>query len=146
MCSFSFAPRSMFNLLDKLDLIFSSLLQGVNVQTGEKLPGFEGGRGGLSTTQKVRMRNIIESTRLAVVDAARNDKSVIDTTSETDMETETENEHMTDDAADTEARGQSYDEEGHDRWEMKIARVYERTIVELGLSLDSSGISGFGES
>ncbi len=34
----------------------------------------------------------------------------------------------------------------HGRWEMEIARVYERTIVELGMTLDvgNPGSGGFG--
>lgn len=147
MCSFPFAPRSTFNLLHKMDLIFSSLLRGVNVQTGENLPGFDSGRGRVSTTQKVRMRSIIEWTRLSVINRAETDRSEMDTASridtETETETETEDEFTTDEMVDTEAGGRSYDEEGHGRWEMEVARVYERTIVELGLSLDSSGTDGF---
>lgn len=35
-------------------------------------------------------------------------------------------------------------EGNHGRWEMEVARVYEKTIVELGMALESSASGGFG--
>ena len=131
--SFPFQPRPTFRLLHKLDLAFYSLLQGTNAETGEILPGFQGGRGKLSTTEKVRMRGLVERTRVAVVEVAAKGESVADAGSV--AQTDTEDGFTTNDDND--------DEEGnHGRWEMEVARVYERTIVELGMSLDASG--GFG--
>ena len=141
--SFPFLPRPTFQLLHKLDLVFYSLLQGTNAETGEILPGFEGGRGKLSTTEKVRIRGLVERTRVAVVEVAAKGESVADAGSvaQTDTEdggfTTNDNNEDEDDAMDgTQVEG------NHGRWEMEVARVYERTIVELGMSLDASG--GFG--
>ena len=141
--SFPFQPRPSFRLLHKLDLAFCSLLQGSNAETGEVLPGFEGGRGKLSTTEKVRMRGLVERTRVVVVEVAAKGESVAGAGSvaQTDTEdgftTHDDNDDDEDDAMD-----ERQVEGNHGRWEMEVARVYERTIVELGMSLDASG--GFG--
>ncbi|KAL8917989.1 MAG: hypothetical protein Q9172_005597 [Xanthocarpia lactea] len=138
--SFPFMPRPTFQLLQKLDFAFASLLKGVSVETGEPLPGSETGRSRLSTTEKVRMRGIVERTRIAVVEVAGKDGSLADvstvsqsrmTDTEDDFNVSTEGEDM--DVLE--------DESSHRRWEMDIARVYERTIVELGMALDVSGSS-----
>ncbi len=131
-------PQPTFQLLQKLDLAFASLLKGVSVETSETLPGSETGRSRLSTTEKVRMRGIVERTRIAVVEVAGKDGSLADvstipqsrmTDTEDDFNVTTEDEDM--DVLE--------DESSHRRWEMDIARVYERTIVELGMALDVSG-------
>lgn len=145
MSSFPFAPLSTFKVLHKLDMAFSSLLRGVNVQTGVKLPGFESGRGRLSTTEKVRIRGIVERSRVAVVEVSGKDGSMMDSASGLNSGTETDDEYTTVRTTDTEDIERGYDEAGHGRWEMEVARVYERTIVELELFLDSSGIGGFEE-
>ena len=137
MPSFDFAPRRTFQLLQKLDVAFSSLLSGQNVETGDALPGFEGGRGKLTTTDKVRLRGLVERSRVAVVMAATKSSS-FDGISKV---TETEGTSTTDD----DARMTGIDDyDGHDRWEMKIARVYERTLVDLGAALDISSNDAFG--
>lgn len=139
---FPFAPRATFQLLHKLDLAFYSLLQGVDAESGEILPGFEGGRGKLSTTEKVRMRGLVERTRVAVVEVAGKGGSVTDTESVARSRAETRVDFTTDDDLDDAMEGMQVDG-NHGRWEMEIARVYEKTIVELGLSLNTSGMGGF---
>ena len=138
--SFSFAPLPTFHSLHKLDLAFSSLLQGLNVESGELLPGFEGGRGKLSTTEKVRMKGLVERTRTTVVEVAGRGNSGTEAESMARSHDNTEDDLMTDDddtMDDLEVNG------NHGRWEMEISRVYEKTIVELGLALDVSGLGGF---
>ena len=127
--------------MHKLDLAFYSLLQGTDAETGDILPGFERGRAKLSTTEKVRMRGLVERTRVAVVEVAAKGESVAGARSVAQTDTEdgfTTNDNDDEDDAmdDTQVEG------NHGRWEMEVARVYERTIVELGMSLDASG--GFG--
>lgn len=107
----------------------------MNVETGLTLSGFGGGRGKLSTTEKVRMRGLVERTRLVVVAAAGGEGSL----AEEESQEETSDELMTDD---TSASTLEQFGEGHGRWEMEIARVYENTIVELGASLDASSLGG----
>ncbi|KAL8858277.1 MAG: hypothetical protein Q9178_005140 [Gyalolechia marmorata] len=136
--SFPFMPRPTFQLLQKLDLAFASLLKGVSIETGEPLPGSETGRSRLSTTEKVRMRGIVERTRIAVVEVAGKDGSLADvsTISHSRM-TDTEDDfNFTTEDEDVDVLE---NESSHRRWEMDIARVYERTIVELGMALDVSG-------
>lgn len=139
MPSFSFSPVHTFKLLQKLDLAFSSLLRGVDILTGAMLAGFETGRARLSTTEKVRMKGLVERTRVAVVEVAGKGGSTVESASETKSQADTEDESMADDSETLEALLDG----GHGRWEMEVARVYERTIVELGVSLETSGVDGF---
>ena len=139
---FPFSPRSTFHLLHKLDMAFSSLLQGADAETGTTLPGFEGGRGKLSTTEKVRMKGLVERTRIAVVEVAGQAGSVTDTGDVLRFITETEDDCTTDNEED-DLMEEIQPDENHGRWEMEVARVYEKTIVKLGVSLDTSGIEGF---
>ncbi|KAI4124204.1 MAG: hypothetical protein LQ341_007096 [Variospora aurantia] len=134
--SFPFTPRPTFQFLRKMDLAFSSLLKGVNVETGEPLPGFQGRRGRLSTTEKVRIRGIVERTRVAVVDVAGKDGSLADVKKVPLSATDTEEDF---DVTEEDDADILEDESSHRRWEMDIARVYEKTIMELGMALDASG-------
>lgn len=143
LAPFPFSPRPTFHLLHKLDMAFYSLLQGANAETRETLPGFEGGRGKLSTTEKVRMRGLVERTRVAVVEVARKGGSVTDTESAARSNVDTEDEVTTEDEEDDAMEGMRVDG-NHGRWEMEVARIYEKTVVELGVSLDTSGLGGFG--
>lgn len=137
--SFSFSPRPTFQLLRKLDMAFTSLLQGVNVETGLHLSGFQGGRGNLSTTEKVRLRGLVEGSRLAVVEVAGRSANTNDAGSSARSRAETDDELTTDD----DMMDNEENDEGSAGWEMEIARVYERTLVELGVSLNHSE-EGFG--
>ena len=123
-----------------MDVAFSSLLQGRNVENGRALPGFEGvSRGKLSTTEKVRMRGVVLRTRVAVVEIAgkgvyggEETMSVMDSAA-TDTQgglTTDEDVEMTD--------LEDYNDDDDDRkWEMDVARVYERTVADLGVALDA---------
>ncbi|KAF2713533.1 hypothetical protein K504DRAFT_371457 [Pleomassaria siparia CBS 279.74] len=132
------SPQATFNILDKMDVAFSSLLQGTDYDSGLPLPGFES-RAPFSTTYKVRLKGIVERTRLIAVKVMSGEydgedgeirKVDEDTTGgeETDAEEYVKFEGFKndDDAED--------DEDGDDdRWEEgQIAKVYERTIGELG--------------
>lgn len=122
-------------MLDKLDLAFASLLQGFNVETGERLPGFEGllGARGLDMTKKVRMKGTVERTRTAVVEvAARNESNIDDMSNQQTRHTGDDTNMEDDDDFDEEM----LTDEGRGSWDMKIARVYEKTIMLLGESLD----------
>jgi hypothetical protein len=116
-------------LLDKLDLAFASLLQGRHVETGEPLPGFEGGRT-VSGTEKVRIKSLVDQTRLCVVNVIGSNggteggDSTVDDTD--DFETDDDMDMIYEDDNDED------DIEEIDRREMGIARVYDRTVVELG--------------
>ncbi|KAF2091031.1 hypothetical protein K490DRAFT_12485, partial [Saccharata proteae CBS 121410] len=132
MAAFPPAPRPLFRVLGKLDHAFASLLQGQDVETGESLPGFEGGRG-VSGTEKVRIFSMVKTARVGVVhimSGAEPSSEVEDVT-----ETEAENEDM---SADESAVGGDVmaldddDEDEDDTWDVNVAKVYDKTMVELG--------------
>ena len=142
--SFPFTPPSTFHLLQKLDCAFASLLRGVNVETGQALPGFTAAAGigadrkvgKVSVTEKVRIRGVVERTRVGVVEVAGGDGGGTEMEGgrgrgdwEGEMTTGGEDEEE-EDEEDMRVEGH------HGRWEMEIARVYERTVMELGLALD----------
>jgi Subunit 11 of the general transcription factor TFIIH len=128
------APRATFRLLGKLDAAFASLLAGVNVETGEALPGFEKGRV-VSTTEKVRIKSLVDRTRIVVVRALREGGGSTDVG---DDETEEVDDTDTGDDDDLELEGD--DDLDVDREEMGIAKIYDRTVVELGDVLGGSPI------
>ncbi|KAJ8111206.1 hypothetical protein OPT61_g6151 [Boeremia exigua] len=134
------STQATFKLLAKLDYAFSSLLTGHDTSSGETLPGFETGRS-VATTDKVRLKGIVDRTRLTVV-RVLSGESVIG-----------EDEEMGEaDAADTDTDGgqragartdedmvvfegfenNEDDDEDEDWEERNIGNIYEKTIGELG--------------
>ena len=91
------------------------------------LPGFETCKG-LNTTQKVRIKSLVERTRVLVVELMAS------------LEPMEEDESDDDGSASEEEGMQTSDLEPVGRWEMEVAKVYDRTLVELGdvLGGDSS--------
>lgn len=139
------SPNVMFRLLSKLDLAFASLLQGRNVETGEELPGYGGfGGRGVSGTEKVRIKSIVDRTRICVVDALSNGAGDDEDGEDTIMETETEDEDDFNMTATTDEEAERHFETGvreaQGDWDMHIAKVYDRTVVELGDSLRGAPI------
>ena len=117
--AFQASPRQMFRLLDKLDYAFSSLLLGKDVESREHLPGFDLGRR-VSTTEKVRIRSLLERTRSAVAVAIS--KGDFEEEQE-DVEEDLEGDLIMD-----------ADETVPERedWHVQASKVYDRTLVELG--------------
>lgn len=141
------APRPMFRLLSKLDMVFASLLQGRNLESGEDLPGFSGfGGRGISGTEKVRIKSIVDRTRICVVDAL-NRGNVEDGGAGNSMDAGTETEDDPDDFNVAATTDEDMDrdsapgvQEVQGDWDMLIARVYEKTVVELGDALGGAPI------
>ena len=133
LAEFPAAPRATFRLLSKLDVAFASLLQGRNVDTGEMLPGFERGRA-VSGTEKVRMKSLVERTRLVVVEVIGGSGGTEASVQDAEPETETEDEYGMGGDTDAEMDEDLLEDDVRetDRREMGIARVYDRTMVELG--------------
>ena len=130
------SPRSLFRLLGKLDRAFAGLLQGRDVETGETLPGFEGRRG-VSGTEKVRVRSLVERTRVGVLEAFRRGEFEDEVDEEVELgegEEETDVE-MLDGELVLEGDGDQEEDE-EESWDMQLAKVYDQTIVELGDSLE----------
>ena len=135
-------PKQLFRVLAKLDHAFVSLLQGKDVDSGERLPGFENRRG-VSGTEKVRIRSLIERTRRSVMeslksgeldDAYESNDEDVDEKMDMDAEDDLEGELI------LEGDGPYAPGEEEESWEMQIARVYDRTMVELGDSLETPNI------
>ncbi|KAI9872079.1 MAG: hypothetical protein M1830_002088 [Pleopsidium flavum] len=139
--SFGFAPRPTFHLLHKVDIAFASLLQGRDVETGETLPGFEGGGRRVSQTEKVRIKGVVERTRVGVVEVAGKGEESADGTTQDGMTEDSNVEDISVSVTEEEGDVEMDGGDGHGGWEMEVARVYERTIVELG---DSLGVDGVG--
>ena len=84
------------------------------------------------------MRGIVERTRVSVVEVAAKGDSVIDNGSIQQVITD-EDTAMEDDISEaTDYEDVAGENQGN--WEMEVARVYERTIVLLGESLETSGL------
>ena len=88
------------------------------------------------------MRGLVERTRVAAVEVAGKGGSVTDTGDDLRSDGETENDSMAENDDDLTDGPQL--EGNHGRWEMEVARVYERTLVQLGVSLDAFGTEAFG--
>lgn len=131
------SPRSLFRLLGKLDRAFAGLLQGRDVETGETLPGF-GGRRGVSGTEKVRVRSLVERTRVGVLEAFRRGEfeDEADEDHEVDEGREESDAEMLDGELILEGDAVGEEDEEEESWDMQLAKVYDRTIVELGDSLE----------
>lgn len=137
--SFPPSSKASFDLLHKLDHCFASLLSGQDIESNDTLPGFENGlRAGMTTTDMVRCRSLVEQTRVLMVEVM----------SSGEQEEEEEEE---DDDDDDETDGEGYDAGGNSAWDidedelhLDAARIYEKTIVQLGRRLGDSLGSGTG--
>lgn len=112
------SPRTMFRVLKKMDLAFAGLLQGLDAESGEALPGYESRRNIVTGTEKVRIKSLVEKTRILVTEKMAESGVV-------DEEDEREDE------------GDAFVDVEND-YDMDVARVYDRTLVELGDELGGS--------
>lgn len=131
--SFPPSPKATFELLSKLDHCFSSILAGRDIDSNESLPGFENGlRAGMSTTDMIRCRSLVEQTRILIVEVMSSGDFEED---ESDGEAETGTES---DNAGPNSKGMpSWDIDDESR-HLDAARIYQFTIVQLGERLGDS--------
>jgi hypothetical protein len=137
-------PQPTFALLRKLDHAFASLLQGADTETGETLPGFEAGKAaGLSKTDMVRCRSLVEATRVQIVDIM---KPEIKSHHRLPLGTGNENDEDIDmDGPSYDCESNWIDDDGDDEsYSMDIARVYQETIVQLGDALATNATYDIG--
>lgn len=121
------APVATFKLLRKLDHAFASLLKGEDIETGEILPGLERGkRAGLSGTDMVRCKSLVEATRVLIVEVMSKEVELEGEDEESGMDTDTT-------SIDKDTTWDIH-EDVHD---MDVARVYEATITQLGGTLEN---------
>lgn len=136
--SFPPAPRATFALLGKLDHCFASLLSGEDIESHQTLPGFENGlHAGMTVTDMVRCRSLVEQTRVLIVDLITRDASDgNDDDDEIQHDVATAGGAASPPATSLPAllknethKSLQVDEE---KLHMDAARVYENTIVQLG--------------
>lgn len=121
--NFPFKAKPAFRLLRKLDLAFSSLLQGEDIGSYMPLAGFQNHAYNISTTDKVRIKSVVERTRIAIVEAMeKTDPSEL----EAQIGCEPEECAMEDEIVDIE------EDEISGRWQREMSKVYELTIQKLG--------------
>jgi hypothetical protein len=136
-------PLPTFSLLRKLDHAFASLLHGQDADTGDSLPGFQGNKGGMSRTEMVRCKSLVEGMRVLIVEVMSRESSFHE---ELVMETEAGEQTGTDTEMES-AYGTNESEWNGEELEhnMDVARVFEKTIVQLGELLKGSigyGVGG----
>ena len=139
LSAFPADPISTFTLLRKLDHAFASLLLGHDVETSDPLPGFQGKRGGMSKTDMVRCKSLVEGMRVQIVvvmsgERERDDlkPSEIENSEQRGTDSDMDGEYT-----DPESAWDDDDDQGHI---MDVARVFEKTIVQLGdLLRDEAG-------
>ncbi|GAB1205657.1 hypothetical protein APSETT445_004335 [Aspergillus pseudonomiae] len=100
-----------------------------DADSGAPLPGFESRRNVVSMTEKVRIKSIAETCRVAVVEA----REQVDGPDDEDEDGLSDDDDDMDDVFGTD----DYPSPG--RWEMETARVYEKTIQLLGDELGKAG-------
>ena len=83
------------------------------------------------------MRGIVERTRVSVVEVAAKEGRIIDNGST--QQVITDEDTATEDGISEATDDEDVVGENRGNWEMEVARVYERTIVLLGESLEVSG-------
>jgi hypothetical protein len=139
---FAPSPAATFSILKKLDHCFASLLHGEDIDTKETLPGFENGlRGGMTTTDMVRCKGIVEQTRVNIVKVMSKEPELEEEDQETD--TDTDMGTITDDSGAGIRSWGVDDDDDEDDINMDVARVYENTLVQLGERMQGSlGLPG----
>ncbi|KAK0616442.1 hypothetical protein B0T14DRAFT_433679 [Immersiella caudata] len=133
--------KATFSVLQKLDHCFASLLSGQDYDTKEPLPGFENGlRAGMSRTDMVRCKSTVQQTRVVIIDVMSEEP-----------EEEEEGHIAHDDEDDSEMDGPTdwskvdlskkinNRDDDDDPMFMDMARVYEKTLVQLGETLMDGG-------
>lgn len=137
--AFTASPRATFSLLRKLDHCFASLLCGQDIETKESLPGFENGlRAGMSRTDMVRCKSIVEQTRILIVDVMSQEPDDEEDGAEESEPPLTADEAESDRDGPMNLSNGAWDED-EDRLQMDVARVYEHTLVQLGQTLGEGG-------
>ncbi|CAD0115537.1 unnamed protein product [Aureobasidium uvarum] len=124
--AFPLAPRPLFR----------------DVATDEILPGFNTGRG-VSGTEKVRIKSLAERTRVCVVEVLNkgefDEEDDADTREPSPADTDMDGDLVLDDDDGPEDINVD-DIADDDDWHTQTSRVYDKTMVELGDSMDGAPI------
>ena len=129
--------------MQKLDHCFASLLSGQDYETKDPLPGFENGlRAGMSRTDMVRCKSTVQQTRVVVIDVmSKEPEDEEEEEDDTQLPTEDENDSDQDGPMDWNKvdLSKKIDDLEDDELFMDQARVYEKTLVQLGETLMEGG-------
>ena len=128
---FPFAPAATLKLLEKLDISFSSLINREDAQTGTPLPGFGNGRK-VAMTEKVRLRGIVERTRISMVRLAGRGDDMAESDGHTTDDLGTEDTEI----EDMETDGWNGEDHTNMDLDLDVARVYQRTLADLNDTMD----------
>ncbi len=140
--SFPPAPKATFSLLGKLDHCFSSLLCGQDVETKETLPGFENGlRGGMTVTDMVRCRSLVEQTRVLMVEMMSMDRGEEEEDDDEEDEDDDEDDEGAESSGERSLAGVPSWDIDEERLHLDAARIYENTIVQLGNRLGDGSLA-----
>jgi Subunit 11 of the general transcription factor TFIIH len=129
LTSFEPAPGPALSLLNKLDVAFASLISGKNVESGTPMPGFEKGSV-ISMTEKVRIKSIVDQTRMVAVKVLGSDYDA-DYGYHDDEMFPAEGEEISPNMLPSVSKS-----------DMRVAKVYQRTIGVLGKELGGTSPIG----
>lgn len=125
-------------------------MAGQDIDSKETLPGFENGiRGVVTKTDMVRCKSIVEQTRVVIVDVMSKQPDENGGSDESETEEEETEKEITEAETDTEGNYSAAESTGFvdPNWEdpddelhMDVARVYEKTLVQLGEVMDQAGL------
>jgi hypothetical protein len=105
-------------------------LSGLDIETKETLPGFESGpRGGMSRTDMVRCKSLVEQTRVIIVDVMNKEPEEVE---EVDEDGDATDADQTESGAEEKKFVDPNWDEDEDGLAMDVAKVYENTLVQLG--------------
>jgi len=137
------SPKATFSILQKLDHCFASLLSGQDYDTKEPLPGFENGlRAGMSRTDMVRCKSTVQQTRVVIIDVMSEEPGEEEEEQAGQQPTEDEDSEMdgpTDWSKVDLSKKINLQDDDEDPMLMDMARVYEKTLVQLGEALIDGG-------
>jgi hypothetical protein len=132
-------PRTTLNFFSKLDTAFAALLNGTDPDTSEPLPGFKKRRG-ISTTDKVRVKGVVERARSTVT------KHLVGDEGEDAPEVNRKADNVDNEDGFVKFEGfensddSDVEEEASRRDERDVAHVFEQTVMELGELLGGAPI------
>lgn len=128
------ARTSTLRLVRKVDFCLASLVAGKDVESEEVLPGFEEvGQRWLSRTDVVRLKGILDGTRVVLFDVfekgdrERRRRSEERTDGE-EEETDVDMEKETDDET---VRGREEEDDEDEEESMDLALVYESSLIQI---------------
>lgn len=121
-----------------MDHCFASLLSGSDIQSDEALPGFENGpRAGMTVTDMVRCRSLVEQTRVLMVEVLSGTPEDEEENGDAEDDEEDDDDEYNGDDTDSDypqdapRRAATLQDMDDDLLHLDAARIYQHTIVKL---------------